>query len=1581
MHRLRRPEAAGLYDPTFEHDACGIGAVADLTNRRSHETVAKALWVLDHLEHRGASGAELDTGDGAGILLQVPDEFLREASGLDLPERGRYGVGFMFLPREDDRRSEIEGIVEQTIEEEGQTLIGWRDVPVDHSVPGASSAAVEPRIRQVFIGSTLGEAHDELAFERRLYVIRRVIEARCGTDVAIPSFSARTLVYKGMLTSPQLPRYYPDLSDERMATAMALVHSRFSTNTFPSWELAHPYRLICHNGEINTLRGNVNWMRARESQLLSEHFGDDLAKLLPVANEKGSDSAIFDNVLEMLLLGGRSLPHALMMLIPEAWENHDSMAPEVRDFYAYHSCLMEPWDGPAGIASCDGHVIGATLDRNGLRPGRWQVTEDQFVVLASETGVLEADPSKVLRKGRLQPGKLFFVDVEGGRVIEDAELKHEIASRRPYGDWYRHCTVHLDDLPDVAPEQVPGDPVRTRQLMFGYTQEDLRITLARMGGRTAEEPIGSMGNDFALAVLSDKSPPLYAYFKQLFAQVTNPAIDPIRERVVMSLETAVGRQSNLFTETPEHAHQLIIGQPILSNGELEKLRQVDHDVFTAETLDATWPAEEGADGLARAMERLCRESSQALARGDNILILSDRAAGADRVPIPALLAVSGVHHHLVREGTRLQAGLVVESGEPREVHHICCLLGYGASAVNPYLAFETLHEMFDAGMLTGVESAAVADANFVKSMGKGILKTISKMGISTVRSYSGAQIFEAVGLERELIDRYFAHTTSRIGGVGLDVLAREALERHQRAFPLSGTSLPVGGVHMWRRDGEVHQWNPDTVAKIQHAVRHGGADSYAEFTRMINEQNAQKATLRGLLQLNPPDGGAIPIEEVEPWTEIVKRFATGAMSLGSLSREAHETLAIAMNRLGGKSNTGEGGEDPVRYELDPNGDNRRSAIKQVASGRFGVTAHYLVNADELQIKIAQGAKPGEGGQLPGHKVDEYIAEIRHSTPGVGLISPPPHHDIYSIEDLKQLIFDLRCANPAARISVKLVAEVGVGTVAAGVAKANSDHVVIAGHDGGTGASPVSSIHSAGVPWEIGLAETQQTLVMNKLRDRIVVQTDGQMKTGRDVMIGALLGAEEFGFSTAPLITIGCIYMRACHLNTCPVGIATQDPELRRRFRGQPEHVINFFHFVAEEVREHMAQLGVRKFEDLIGRTDLLRTDAAIDHWKARGVDLSGLLAPPDAPSEVARRRVRPQDPVLDDHRDHEVIRLAEPALERREPVQLDIRVENKHRCVGGLISGEIARRFGSEGLPEGTIDVRMEGSGGQSFGGWLAPGVTITLHGDANDYTGKGMSGGVLAVRPPEGSPFKAEEMVLIGNTVLYGATSGRAFFRGLAGERFAVRNSGVSAVVEGVGDHGCEYMTGGRVIVLGPTGRNFAAGMSGGIAYILDREGAFASRCNTEMVDLEEPTEEDLAEVRALVEEHRERTGSEVAQRVLDQWDALRGVWVKVMPEDYKRVLHERAEQAEVDAGVHSVIAEIGDGDGAGPVRAGQGATYPPADGNEETSKVGEAGQTEDAAVAAERAGREATEAGASNGEKAQREEEAEEEVLPWNG
>ncbi|MEA2385915.1 MAG: glutamate synthase large chain, partial [Thermoleophilaceae bacterium] len=1458
----KRPEAAGLYDPNFEHDSCGIGAVADLTGEKRHETVARALSVLDHLEHRGASGAEIDTGDGAGILCQLPDEFFRGVLEFELPAAGEYAVGVLFLPSHDAaRREELEAIVARTIEAEGQALLGWRDVPVDHSVPGPSAAEVEPTIRQVFIGKRLDGDQD--AFERKVYVIRRVIEHEAGDDLAIPSFSSKTIVYKGMLTSPQVPRYFPDLADERFKTALALVHSRFSTNTFPSWELAHPYRIICHNGEINTVRGNINWMRARESTLASDLFGDDLEKVIPAIRPGGSDSATFDNILELLVLGGRSLPHALMMMMPAAWEHHAMMPQWLCEFYAYHSCLMEPWDGPASVAFCDGTVLGATLDRNGLRPGRWQVTKDDFVVMASETGVLEYPADQIVRKGRLAPGRIFMVDLEQGRVIEDGEVKHQVAHQQPYGDWFRENCVHLDDIPDVAPSELPADPIVTRQLMHGYTQEDLRVTLREMGGATAAEPTGSMGNDFALAVLSDKAPPLYRYFKQLFAQVTNPPIDPIRERVVMSLETAVGPQANLFEETPEHAHQLVIGQPLLRNFELEKLRQVDHDVFAAATLDATWPAVEGPDGMERAMERLCREASEVIANGDNIIIISDRAAGADRVPIPALLATAGIHHHLVRNGTRLQAGLVVESGEPREVHEICCLLGYGASAVNPYLALETLRDIFDQGLLAGIESADQAEQNYVAAMGKGVLKTISKMGISTVRSYAGAQIFEAVGLNRDVIDAYFTHTTSRIGGVGIEELAIEAMARHRRAYPETAERLPVGGVHQWRRFGERHQWNPETIALVQHAVRHGGQETYDEFSRRVNDESRARMTLRGLLNIREP-GSPIPIEAVEPAADIVRRFSTGAMSLGSISSAAHETLAIAMNRLGGKSNTGEGGEDSRRYTPDPNGDSRRSAIKQVASGRFGVTAHYLVNSDQMQIKIAQGAKPGEGGQLPGHKVDEYIGKIRHSTPGVGLISPPPHHDIYSIEDLKQLIYDLRTANPGGSVSVKLVSEVGVGTVAAGVAKANSDHVVIAGHDGGTGASPVSSIQSAGVPWEIGLAETQQTLVLNKLRDRIIVQTDGQMKTGRDVVIAALLGAEEMGFATAPLIATGCIMMRACHLNTCPVGIATQDPELIKKFRGEPEHVVNFFFFVAEEVRRYMAQLGIAKFEDLIGRTDLLEAQGAIQHWKARGVDLTHLLAQPDCPPEWPRRRVRPQDPVLDDHLDHEIMRQAQPALERGERVRIEVDCQNKHRAIGGMLSGEIARRYGERGLPEDTIDVILHGSAGQSFGAWLAAGISLTLWGDANDYTGKGMSGGVMAVRPPEGAAFIAEENVIIGNTVLYGATSGKAFFRGLAGERFCVRNSGVHTVVEGVGDHGCEYMTGGRVVVLGATGRNFAAGMSGGIAYVLDEEGRFPERCNTELVDLEDPSDADFEEIRALVMEHAARTASPVAERAL---------------------------------------------------------------------------------------------------------------------
>src|SRR5437763_494317 len=1132
---------------------------------------------------------------------------------------------------------------------------------------------------------------------------------------------------------------------------------------------------------------------------------------------------------------------------------------------------MEPWDGPAAVAFTDGRCIGATLDRNGLRPGRWQVTKDGFVVLASETGVLEAEPSEVVQKGRLQPSKIFYVDVENGRIVDDGESKHQIAHQQPYGDWYRERTVHLDDMDDVAPREIPRDPLVTRQLMFGYSQEDVRITLAQMGGKKAEEPIGSMGNDFALAVLSERSPSLYAYFKQLFAQVTNPPIDPIREKIVMSVTTSVGAQANLLDETPEHAHQLVISQPLLSSGELEKLRQVDHHVFAADTLDATWPAEEGIDGLARAMERLCEEADACLAKGDNILIISDRAAGQDRIPSPPLLATADGHHHLVRNGTRLQAGLVVESGEPREVHHVCCLLGYGASAVNPYLAFETLHDLHDRGLLPGVESALEAEQNMVKAMRKAVLKTISKMGISTVRSYGGAQIFEAVGLEGELIDEYFTHTTSRIGGVGLEQLAREALERHERAFPHRRNRLPVGGVHMWRRDGEHHQWNPDTVATIQHAVRHGGQAEYEAFTRKVNDESKRRATLRGLLKLKPPAEGGIPIEEVEPAKEIVRRFATGAMSLGSLGAEAHETLAIAMNRLGGKSNTGEGGEDPRRYTPDPNGDSRRSAIKQVASGRFGVTAHYLVNADELQIKIAQGAKPGEGGQLPGHKVDEYVAKIRHSIPGVGLISPPPHHDIYSIEDLAQLIYDLKNVNPRARISVKLVAEVGVGTVAAGVSKAHADVVLISGDTGGTGASPLTSMKHAGIPWELGLAETQQVLVMNDLRGRIRVQTDGKLQTGRDVTIAALLGAEEFGFSTAPLVSMGCIMMRKCHLNTCPVGVATQDPVLRAKFQGQPENVINFFFFIAEQVREIMARLGFRKFEEMVGRVDMLNMRAAIEHWKAKGLDFSSILYNPEVPSRIARRCVQPQDHGLSQALDYQLIGHAQDALENKTPVEIKLPIRNVHRTVGAMLSGEIARRYGSEGLPEGTIRFEFTGSAGQSFGAFLAKGVTLTLEGDANDYVGKGLSGGKLIVYPPRQSTFLPEENILIGNVVLYGATSGEAFFNGMAGERFAVRNSGATAVVEGLGDHGCEYMTKSLVVVLGKTGKNFAAGMSGEFAYVLDEQCDFAEkRCNTAGVELEPVPPEDVERLRELIGRHVEATGSPRGTWILENWDNM---------------------------------------------------------------------------------------------------------------
>jgi len=1510
----------GLDDPALARGACGVAFVAKLGGDRSHECVRRALTSLENMEHRGAEGADADTGDGAGILLQTPDELLRADLGGALPAPGRYGVAVCFLPRDGERRAELERALEDAVRARGQGVLGWRDVPVDPEEVGEVARRTAPIIRQLVV--IAAEEIDDDAFERSLYLARCAAERWTDFELVVPSFSARTIVYKGMLSAPQLGRFYRDLGDERLRSAVALVHSRFSTNTFPSWELAHPYRMIAHNGEVNTLMGNRNWMRARESQLASELLGEDLVETLPVIRPGASDSKAIDNTLELLVMAGRSLPHAVKMLIPEAHEGRDDLPEGLADFYDYHSCLTEAWDGPASVSFTDGRVVGATLDRNGLRPGRWVETRDGWVICASEAGTVELEPGEVVRKGRLKPGALLLVDVEGGRVLADREVERELAARRPYGRWYRERTVRLDELPEPEAEPAssdgappaPAESLRRRQLAFGWTQEDLRVLLAPMAG-DGKEPNGSMGSDVPLAVLSDRQPPLFAYFKQLFAQVTNPAIDPVREETVMSLRTALGPTGNVLSEEPGHAHQLVMDTPILRDPELERLRRVRHEVLAAQTLDATWPRAEGAAGLGRALERLCEEASAAVAEGVNVLVVSDRTVGPERVPVPSLLAVASVHHHLVREGTRLRAGLVVESGEPREVHHVACLIGYGASAVNPYLMLESLGELtaFDqteseppAGRLLDDPlevDRGEAEARLVGALNKGLLKILSKMGISTIQSYCGAQIFEAVGLDADLVERHFTGTASRIGGVDLETLADESLVRHARAWPEPGWDLlPTGGVYAWRRDGEFHMWNPHTVTALQRAVglppalpaagRGGdGAEpdpsAYEEFARYANEDAVRRAALRGLLRLRT-EGEAVALEEVESVAEITKRFSTGAMSLGSISPEAHETLAVAMNRMSGRSNTGEGGEDARRYRTDPNGDARRSAIKQVASARFGVTIGYLADADQLQIKISQGSKPGEGGQLPGGKVDDHIAKLRFATPGVELISPPPHHDIYSIEDLKQLIYDLRCANPRATVSVKLASEVGVGTIAAGVCKAGADHVTIAGHEGGTGSSPLSSIQSAGLPWELGLAETQQTLVREGLRSRIRVEADGQMKTGRDVVVAGLLGAEEMAFSTAPLIATGCVMMRVCHLNTCPVGIATQDPELRERFAGTPEHVVAYFAHVAEEARRLMATLGVRRFDDLVGRVDLLEPEHELSHPKASRIDLSDLLARPDVASDAPIRQIEAQRPVLDDALDHEILAAARPAIERRAPVRLAYRVRNVNRTVGGLLSNAIAREHGDEGLPEGAIELLFEGSAGQSFGAWLAPGVVATLRGEANDYAGKGLSGGVVAVRPPDDAAFAAEQNVIVGNTVLYGATSGRAFFRGLAGERFAVRNSGAHAVVEGVGDHGCEYMTGGRVAVLGSTGRNFAAGMSGGIAYVLDEDGDFERRCNLDLVDLEGLAPVDAEELRALVAEHGERTGSPVAERILDEWDRVRECFVKVIPRDFRQALEE---------------------------------------------------------------------------------------------
>ncbi|MEA2615474.1 MAG: glutamate synthase large chain [Chloroflexota bacterium] len=1485
----------GLYDPRFEHVACGVAFVASIAGERSNAIVGRGLEALVNLGHRGACGCDPETGDGAGILIQIPDAFLRREAGVDLPAPDAYGVGMVFLPTDPEERRRCEAIVERCCDDEGLRLLGWRDVPHDPAAVGYVARAGMPAIRQFFVAA-VGVHGDVL--ERRLYVLRRVIERRRDETPPpgdhlfyICSLSCRTVIYKGMLMARQIAPFFPDLVDQSVVSALALVHSRFSTNVLPRWDIAQPFRYSAHNGEINTVRGNVNWMRARQSRFKSALYGADIEKLRPVIDESGSDSAQFDNALEMLSLTGRPAHHAIMMMIPEAWHQNREMDEERRAFYEFHSALLEPWDGPAAIAFTDGRVIGATLDRNGLRPARYVVTDDGLVVMASEVGVLDLPDERIVRKWRLEPGKILLVDTEAGRIIDDSAAKAELARTHPYRDWIRQGTIYLHELEDTEhPAEPDAGTLLIRQQAFGYSQEDLKFLLAPMM-ITGEEPVGSMGNDTPPAVLSDRPQPLFNYFKQLFAQVTNPPIDPIREQMVMSLVTTLGAGGNMLEQAPSQARRLEMPHPILTNADLGKIRHVTQRDFPAATISTVFHLGEDR-GLERGLRRICRMASQRIAEGYQVLVLSDRNIDAAHAPIPSLLATGAVHHHLIREQTRTAVGLVVETGEAREVQHFALLMGYGAEAVNPYLAFETLHDLARRGLLPPGVDAHKAEATYVKAVCKGLLKTISKMGISTIQSYCGAQIFEAIGVSREVIDRHFTGTPSRIGGIGLEVIAQEALARHSDAFPevrVGAPALQEGGQYQWRRNGEFHQWNPETIAKLQHAVKANDETWYRDYAALVDDQTRQLKALRGLFTLRS-DRPSVPLEEVEPASAIVRRFATGAMSLGSISPEAHETLAIAMNRLGGKSNTGEGGEDPRRYTPDANGDSRRSAIKQVASARFGVNANYLVNASELQIKIAQGAKPGEGGQLPGHKVDEYIAKLRYSTPGVGLISPPPHHDIYSIEDLAQLIHDLKNVNPQARVSVKLVAEVGVGTVAAGVSKAHADHIVIAGYEGGTGASPLSSIKHAGIPWEIGLAETQQVLVLNDLRSRVTLQADGQMKTGRDVVVGALLGAEEFGFATSALIASGCIMMRVCHLNTCPVGIATQDQRLRAKYDGRAEYVVNFMTFLAEDVRRHMAQLGFRRFDEMIGRADILDVREAIDHWKAQGLDFSLLLHRPEVPPSVEVRRMIDQDHGLGQALDHEIIALAQPAIQHGHPVQIELPIRNGNRTVGGMLSGEIARRHGEQGLPSDTIRIDLRGSAGQSFGAWLARGVTLTLHGDANDYVGKGLSGGRLVVRPPDGSRLVAEENIIVGNVVLYGATAGEAYFRGVAGERFCVRNSGAIAVVEGVGDHGCEYMTGGVAVILGRTGRNFAAGMSGGIAYVLDEDGSFAGRCNMGMIELEAvESEGDVEQLASLLQHHADYTGSPVAERLLADWPAAQVRFLKVMPIDYKRVLQAR--------------------------------------------------------------------------------------------
>jgi len=1515
-----KPVRLGLYDPEYEHDSCGVGFIAHIKGKKSHDIVINAITMLEHMEHRGACGCEENTGDGAGILTGLPHAFLAKVAkrdaGINLPPAWRYGAGIVFLPTDPEQRTRCEKIFEEVVGASKLKLVGWRDVPVDNSMIGPSAKRTEPKMRMVFVQGVgiEGEALERALYMARNQATRRIhaLEMNQAKAFYVCSLSTKVIIYKGQLTSHQVMQYFKaDLSDPDYASHLALVHSRFSTNTFPSWDRAQPMRFMAHNGEINTRRGNCNWMHAREAMFSSPLFGKQIDLIKPVIDPDTSDSGQFDNCLEMLLHTGRTLPHAVMMMIPEAWQNHESMDQRRRAFYEYHSCLMEPWDGPASVAFTDGHYIGAVLDRNGLRPSRYYVTKDDLVIMASEVGVLDVPPENVIKKGRLQPGRMFLVDFEQGRIIDDSELKGALAAEHPYGEWLKEQRITLEELPAV--KNVPGfnsDTLLVRAQCLGYTSEDVYKLIMPMA-TNAMEAIGSMGNDAALACLSDQPRLVYDYFKQAFAQVTNPPLDSDKESIVMSLESYIGPERNLLAATAENAHRLLLSQPVLTNEQVAKLKTLNYRGWKSRVIDMVFERKDGEDGLTAAIERICAQTSKAIADGCSLVVLTDRMIGENHVAIPALLACGAVHHHLVRTGMRTRISLVLETAEVREVHHFCMLIGYGADAINPYLAFEVLWNLRQ----EGTTDAAIDDEklvkNYIKAVGKGLLKVMSKMGISTLQSYKGAQIFEAVGLHNNVIERCFAGTASKIDGVDFPVLAREALRRHAIGYPVEASAmhlqvLPEGGQYFWRKNGEQHLLNPDSIALLQDAARTNSRDAYKKYTQLINEQNGRLCTLRGLFKFKPTEN-PVPIDEVEPAKDIVKRFATGAMSLGSISPEAHETLAIAMNRIGGKSNTGEGGEDSRRFKPDANGDLRRSAIKQVASARFGVTINYLTNADELQIKIAQGAKPGEGGQLPGHKVDRYIGQLRHSTPGVQLISPPPHHDIYSIEDLAQLIHDLKNANPQARISVKLVAEMGVGTVAAGVSKAHADHVVIAGHDGGTGASPLTSIKHAGTPWELGLAETHQTLVLNDLRSRIVVQVDGQMKTGRDVVIGAMLGAEEFGFATVPLVTLGCIMMRVCHLNTCPVGIATQDKTLRAKFAGKPEYVINFFFLLAEEVRELMAQLGFRKFTDMIGRVDKLEVGEAIKHWKAQGLDLTPILSPAvKMHPGVGVYATRKQDHGLELALDNVLIKDAAAAIETGKPVRLEYPIRNTNRTVGAMLSHQIAKRYGEAGLTEDTIHLKFRGSAGQSFGAWLSRGVTLELEGDANDYVGKGLSGGTIAVYPDRRSTFNPQENIIIGNVALYGATSGKAFFRGTAGERFCVRNSGAKAVVEAVGDHGCEYMTGGRAVILGPTGRNFAAGMSGGIAYVYDPDEQFLARCNLAMVELEKLTDEnDITELKEMIEGHREATKSTVADGILKNWKISLQHFHKIMPTDYRKALQQQAAEA---AGGKAVV-EAGHG------------------------------------------------------------------------